>query len=306
MSSMILVYLLATFNSGTFSTHSQTVGAQELKTANMVLRGMKDNRDRLVSGVFRVVGRRKETSIQGQPDIDAVLEYFCAFDFSKDLFRFDRSEPVVANSKVLKIGKSPGTVKLPESPYIVFQEKGKFIRTPKHTFTWSIYAPFQIVRKNGEAQPDSTASPFDIRCVGQIGEADLHIGTSYLDCLGYFSDQELLEVKENDNGVFQLVWKAGDSGQFRRAIWFDTRRGYSPVRLELLRKDSEKLVISSESSWIIMSGAWVPQSCRIQESHHSLDLQWSFEWEAVAGGKLVRPGRSHERHWLAGVLMEVL
>ena len=178
-----------------------------------LLVGMKDQRERLVSGVFRAYGKRSVVQPDGA-NLDGPVELFCAFDYAHSLLRFDRLEPV-ANEK----GK-------------LAPRQTKFIHSPTKDFYWDedqTKALF-VVPKGSDGR--NNGKPFDVRVLGLVYLNQLDKGITLS-----FACQRLLDATPKNltgviheaNGIYRVSWK---NKFVEEKLWIDEKRGFSPIRFE--------------------------------------------------------------------------
>lgn len=269
--SSFVVWILAVGDTAGFAVTGPRLPPDRREMAELQLRGMKDSRDRLASGAFRAKGRRQRVYPKSPP-LDAPVEFYCAFDYARGLFRLDRDMPV------LRSGTEP------DSKPAVVREKSKYARTPLRSFHWSDVQPGMVTARDSEAQPAGEMAAFDPRALGLLLVHDLEYNSKFEQLLAFLTKQELIEVVQEGPRICRLTWAFGKDNHLRRTVWFDREQGYAPVRMELRRSWApEPPMQTSETTWAEVSGAWVPKSFSIQEefSPGVRRYQLSLDWESV-------------------------
>lgn len=260
------VVLLGVLGSSDVSLSSSTVDAEQLKGAELVLQGMCDSRERLVSGVCRIRGTNKSTKV-ANGDQETVTEEsvdcHCSFDFEKGLYRFDRNTPPID-------GRTRG---------------GKFIRTPSHIYeTLAVDDVRAIMRNRSDADPSSIIAPFDIRCVGLFNLVGPYWKTTIDEFCDMVSKGELVEFSEESDDIYRLMWKIGQKDRETLTLWLDAAKGYSWIRMDSSYVGPKATVrILTETSWDEIGGAWVPTALRLtdDQSKRHTEAEWTIEWESV-------------------------
>jgi hypothetical protein len=241
---------------------SPSLDAKELETAELILKGMQDSRQRLLSGVCRIRGTRKD--IRESHTIEEGLDLFCAFNFPEGLYRFDRNAPT--QDGITKGGRS--------------------IRTPEHIYyTYGIDSEQLggVMRDRVNSDTVGHIAPFDIRTVGLFNFVGPYWTKTFDDFYQGLRKGKLAAFSEEGQGVYRLTW-AFEQAQVLATLWLDSTKGYSWIRYEVASQqvDSEKTVI--ETSWNEINGAWVPTAMRLTNDHwHGSrnEAEWTIEWESV-------------------------
>jgi hypothetical protein len=191
---------------------SSSLDAKKREIATSVLKRMQDSRERLLSGVCRIRGRPKDTR-QGQT-VETPIDCFCAFDFPRGLYRFDRNAPTKG-----------GIV-----------EGGRMIRTPPHVYSTR---GIETEHLGGVMQerPDSAdvghIAPFDIRCVGLFNFVGPYWERTFDTFYQGFSTAKLEEFSEEGKGVYRLKWMFGNQDT-AATLWLDSSKGCSWIRYEVV------------------------------------------------------------------------
>ena len=229
---------------------------EQINSAEFVISGFRDSRQRLIRGECHITGYDK---LLGSPK-KVPLDCHIVFDYGQGNYRFDRVTPRDG-------GKNRG---------------GRFIRTNSYTYEALGIESRGAMRRRPSAVVSTVIAPFDIRSVGLfnlVGEYwDVKYDT-FLDFLQH--DGELIEYAKHGD-LAQLTWRITDDtgDEWTDTIWVDESRGYSCVRFEI---KNENVKTSVESSWEETGGAWVPTSLRIEDEQAGLlgESEWAIEWDSV-------------------------
>ena len=241
---------------------SPSLQARELDTAEFVLKGMQDSRQRLVSGVCRIRGTRRQ--IDESRTTEEADDLFCAFDFPEGLYRFDRLAP-----------DEDGIT-----------EGGRSIRTPEHIYyTYGINSEHigGVMRDRVNSDTVGHIAPFDIRRVGLFNFVGPYWTTTFDDFCQGLRKGKLIDLSEEGQDVYRLTW-AYEKAEVETTLWLDSTKGYSWIRYEVASQqvDSEKTVI--DTSWDRIHGVWVPTAMRLANDHWDGsrdEAEWTIEWESV-------------------------
>ncbi|MEX2121949.1 MAG: hypothetical protein WD847_20380 [Pirellulales bacterium] len=251
---------------------AETLAAGQADVARLVLAGYRDNRERLRSGIYRATGKRSYNSKRHGFDTTVDMSLFCAFDFDRQLFRFDRTEPHF-NPKTA--GDSMG---------------GKFVRTVDRVIQRHDGGDTVTIQPAG-ARPLHGILPFDIRGIGSLNLPEVERGTqverAFASPAGFLAEEKIEAAVAESDRIYRLSWLLAN-GQARRTIWFDAAAGYSPIRLEDRYVPGEAMAIV-EVAWSNESGVWVPSTARLETRTGSLETQdirsysIAFYWKQVNG-----------------------
>jgi hypothetical protein len=257
---------------------AQKVGnSQETRTARFLLIGLKDSRERLRSGVFRATGRLRDDFAKSEA-LDGAVDVLCAFDYSRDLFRFDRRQPMR--------WKEPGD-------WIVRNPFVKFIRTPEFTahFDENIH---RVFLRAPDAKPAPLLNPWNIRLVGLVPENSLD--ETFDTIYSLYSAMPDPSVRAEGKQVYRIAWmERHDWGDTLHAVWIDEAHGFSPLRYEFRdRRPSdpsqgidgnwpEPLAVS-EATWIQERDVWIPRAFVAETrgfDHGSVRFDITLDWEVI-------------------------
>jgi hypothetical protein len=250
------------------------------KTRNFLFMGLKDNVDRLQRGVFRASGRYAD-QVPDTADLEGDVTLFCAFDYSKGWFRFDRSEP----RRLTSDAKS--------KTWTLQYFGGKFARTPEGSVQWHLGSHAADFRNPSEPA-SNLIRPFDIRCLGLYTGVSLDKGYSVDEMIAAYSSYEhqVVVKSKNKNHELSFVGKPyaqNPLGDVQTVIWFDENRGFSPIRSEWRERDPKNLdrwkpsVEVNETTYQLVADVWVPRTYRTEWKTEKVRkcLELAFEWESV-------------------------
>jgi hypothetical protein len=272
----------------------RSLSPDQAQIALDTLRGFRDSRERLRSGVFRIAGEKHEELGPESPIVDGPVEYSCAFDFAQGKIRMDVTDLVFMSAAIGEklglerfdgLGKSSGTkaARTLEPGQAFFRQPSKFVRTSEYTLAWSGWGAHQILRRSPHASPPEQCSLFDVRCLGLISTADLDQSKlQYTEFSQRLMQQQVIDAAIEENGLHRIVWKFGNGIVSWRTVWFSRENGYSPVRIQFHCGENRKLVQSGETTWQEVSSVWVPKTLRLKtEGTRRLEINWAFKWESV-------------------------
>src|SRR5262245_19730943 len=155
--------------------------------AKGILRGLLDERDKLVRGVCRVKGK-KFAHGGTNPDVDGETTSLIAFDFSKGLYRYDNDEPAyrgfIGAGDFKKSGKATFDEFLKTVPQNLVTMKLRYIKNENYVAVWFSNSGkdtnnIQLFTPD-ESHLDEHLSychhPFDIRACGMLDYAQFSSG----------------------------------------------------------------------------------------------------------------------------------
>lgn len=167
--------------------------ATQRQVATTCLQGWKQVRDQLRCGVFSTRGRQFALGTGQYPDLDVPIEIFCAFDYDRDLFRYDGRKP-----QRVSTGEGPQMAK-GNSQAVGFEERDaieKFARGPKQAVTWCSVNPLTVglhpVPFSFRAR--AMLPPLDVRILGLGLWRTVISGLGYSDQCESFSEWEMEEA----------------------------------------------------------------------------------------------------------------
>ncbi len=264
------------------------------KLIDFVIRGIKNEREQLRSGIFEAHGRVVHEN-QTFGHFEGEVELICAFDYDADWFRFDRSEDVLdsspgrdalqASSESHPRSKTDTGVSYPKR-----KMGGKYARTPTSTVEYLAGDQSAVAKPVGTA-PAGSIRPFDVRVVGlcTLGGLELNTGFDkwYKSCEAHKPESAVAE----GNGIYRLTWFY-ENRSIKAINWISEKEAFSPVRFEMyqygvLPDGSTGTTEPSHESvvtWKKVSGVFVPEKFtavfRGQPGH--LDsYELAVEWKSV-------------------------
>jgi len=271
--------------------------SRHAQMATFCLQGWKEGRDRLRCGVFTARGRHFSRGSGGYPDLDAPLEVFCAFDYDRNLFRYDAQkrvrmstgDPVVA-AKRARAGRGFDDRDVTE----------RFARGPRQSITWCSINAHRVGLFAPSFSPRvKITADLDVRIVGLALWHSVISGVRYADVGELLTKWDIEQVADEGDARYRCVWIHLDNRvkeETRRIVWFDEGQGFAPVRSELrvARRATAQFAATefveqeSEATWSQINGVWVPRTFSIRpfrrptEGHgfrERLDL--TFDWSSV-------------------------
>lgn len=239
----------------------ETISEDQLELARYVLAGFRDSRAQLRSGVLRLSGSRIIKDARRKIDHAGEIEGFVAFDFERNVFRFERQEPAYS-------GQPQG---------------GKLIKRDDMVIRRSIKVPQTSILKPTSA-PDRALRMFDIRTAGLANDAEYELNVPLDRLLNHILTESNLLEAVKEEGYYRLSWK-GAPGT-KNAAWFDEARGFCPVRRESRFEAAPHAppLSSSELTLIQKDGVWVPATLSMQRSPGPSDerlVTYAFDWRSV-------------------------
>ena len=275
---------------------SALTAAEDQDALKFLLRGLKNEREKLRSGVFRVRGTKHvATNIDGEKALDGDVSMLVAFDYDAARLRFDRTEPFREPWTEKTFGM-PRRAKVLTITYCRTQDFVA-IADPRRGVKLDLWPSDHELRSS---QKDVV---FDVRSLG-IGYWRHFTGGS--DFRSVYADAERLlnreiKVTQESPGRYRVGRQNGDMS--RVTLWIDEGHGFSPLRNVLEMKKVPKAsepwpvdpVFVSEVSWKCMSGVWVPVTLDIEsrdsiinvgkriskEGEADQSYTLTFDWEAV-------------------------
>jgi hypothetical protein len=235
---------------------------EDSQLAAFVLAGMRDERERLRSGIFRASGTR---TVEAEPGKNHVvrIELFSAFDRDNDRFRFDRLETDV-------------TPNVPVRP-----RGGKYIRTAEQSIHASDEGPGTAVTVMAPDHPPHI-DPFDVRSIGIALPQELSIG--FQEFLSFFSEEQVVESAEKQDEMYCVTWLSGKNHELRRRVWIDEQLGWAPAQFEAsVQVPGGTNIVRQvmDVEWRRVSQVVVPVKL-VAESRRVVDkLELTFDWVAV-------------------------
>lgn len=280
--------------------HAEQRGSVDEQLAKFVIAGLKSNKESLRSGVFTANG----SLVRGVPSVDDIageVQIYCAFDFDRGLFRFERKEP---QRKTLEVDAA--FVKRMEENVLTPEEiaqwrtrsaaqgqhyvTAKYIETPKSTVHWRSGSP-RMVSVHGtdkRALGIQNTKAFDVRNLGLAMTMSQENLIPYEKLIAAYGRYTIVEARMVSDTQRLISWVLGTTQSAKISLLIDVTQGFSPVRLELSERDDDgrwnEPKLWNDLSWIRVSGVWVPKTYSF-ESRNGLprvdSSKLDFTWESV-------------------------
>ncbi len=249
-------------------------------TRRLLLQRWKENQDRLHAGVVRFHGRMLQVAPQ-QERLEGPDKGLCAFDFARQLFRFDRASPHLQWKPGGKNGADWNAGKWVQGVF-----DAKWIKTPDRSIQWiEGHNIVEIVKK--DKGPLSGLDWFDVRSLGLVARRSLTRGTSPDELFEMYSSRETPTLISEADGVYRIAWVL-NAGQDRQMLWLDANKGCTPTRMEQGKRSKDGNTwlppfFETTASWQKVSGVWVVKtlSARGDFLGRTFELELSFDWESV-------------------------
>jgi hypothetical protein len=203
---------------------------------------------------------------------------FSAFDNPKSMFRYDQ---YVTPSQGLDLaGKAPK------------RYGGKIVRTPAFGMVSYMDGEFGATVQRADGPRPPWTNPFDARAVGLMNLSHLSNETAFDPAWKYLQESKFIDAVEEKHGVFRLDWLTAND-DLRVSLWIDEKKGFSPTRMETYlhvvedgKTPVDELLEICESTWIEVSGVWVPRSFRVKHAGDTSPKDTSLgemtlDWEGV-------------------------
>jgi len=197
---------------------------------------------RLRSGVFTVRGRQLRLGTGEYPSLDVPIEIFSAFDYDRDMFRYESRKPRRVFKETMQAGKMTleSLKRGPSSKeYVERDTIEKYARGPRQAITCAtlILTPSDSTPCHSLCAGSGCYPPFDVRIVGLALWHTVVEGGSYSDVSESLSKWEMEEAAHEGGGRYRCVWIHVGNGlrkdEARHRVWFDERQGFRSVRSEL-------------------------------------------------------------------------
>jgi hypothetical protein len=244
-----------------------------------LLDGLRENREKLTSGIFRTSGLRETLNQEARRGSTVKFRAYCAFDGSVRRFRYE--ETFTDRYGPFDAAKTRS-------------DAVKYVRTADRSIHVSTQHPLAIDIELPEAPVrGGTVSPFDPRVLGLVSDVELRSGMprqsfarSFESVFeAYANDYDVEDVTQEAESVHRITFRFGPSHEFRKTLWIDAARGFTPVRMEVRRPKGGKLqaepVVVTKTKWKEIAGVWVPVQSEM-ESHFNDDrMNVELTWEQV-------------------------
>ena len=273
---------------------------KQRQLATFIIDAWAEGRDRLRSGVFTARGRQFALGTGKYPVLDVPVDIFCAFDYDRDVFRYDGRKPqrvsahkVHSHEEAAQRAKGPALLSFVERDAIE-----KYARGPTKAITWCNVNPntvgFHPVSFSMRGK--WMLPPLDVRTVGLGLWGTVVEGGDYSDLRQSVSSLQMDDAADEGGGQYRCVWIQFPGGsrkqEVRHRVWFDERQGFSPVRSDLrisraaigalAAKDSVQE--ETDATWVCIHDVWVPKTFSIRLFlNGSLQERrdFAFDWSSV-------------------------
>lgn len=270
-----------------------TLSPKELASFEYVMLGMKDNRERLKTGVFRATGLYSVVA-SGREELRGPVEIFSAFDRSKQRIRFDRSVPIrpLPRQLAARPEAAPnGSTKKdePAKPPAFSIQKTQVILSPKEVLVTA--GDRGSMRVHPPEFRKFPGMPFDVRALGLNSlrgfEKD---GTTFEERYEALTKNKPCEIERQNERRWKIVWEFVEPTRFRSTYWIDEASGFTVIKSEtrLPRSNVEPVAWGnpeyvSDVTWERRDDVWVPKSFKIQDpgARQLRTYDLAFEWESV-------------------------
>lgn len=222
--------------------------------------------------------REKQETIKGKLDI------LCAFDYEKDLYRYDFSRPEAFLGDGGRETITPST--------------RKYVRNAKQQICYNSVHPGHVnVYRPDEKEMVAGAPRLDVRLFGFMFESELTSGRTLEESLRLRESYcDLCEATKESGSLFRLSWIAKSKyGRYsKESVWINESQGFAPVRMDSRMRDpgSEdswtRPGVLNESEWTCVNSVWVP--CKLRLVSHDVSgpspkfrttYDLTFVWDSV-------------------------
>jgi hypothetical protein len=255
--------------------------AENEELAKYYLLGMRDSRSQLVSGHVVLEGTRYHKKIAIGPTGPLVKGDSVVFEGITAQFpiRID----CVFDGRSLRFIRSPD--RLPGGAAII---------TDDAVISKDASSGIIVKSSSGDQSQTLRIAPFDPRAFGSMTLFELETGKSedWLDEL--LKDAQVVEVKE-DNGIGRISWvfriKSKLQSEVKRTIHIDSKKGFSPIRLEersrppgvVAEWSDIPYMDAADITWSNLDDVWVPTACRMMIAYGSQEVTYNLDWKEVNG-----------------------
>lgn len=252
-----------------------------------VITGFISHRENLRSGAFRAQGKVDQSAKAIYP-VHGDVKVFSTFDYERELFRFDRTEPVWVRPEEgtsERIAQSEPRI----NGKVMLMLENRVVRTADEVMRWNETSSGLTRVDRNDGQPERLSKPFDIRVVGFANWGTLDHDVPWKTIADY-ARRPVAEIDMESEGVYRVVWIDKDI-RTRYVVWFDTAQGFAPIKYEqsILRSESpdkwSSPVESGTAAWTLIDGVWLPQSYSQEKRDVATNVLASrtlhFEWLSV-------------------------
>jgi RNA polymerase sigma factor (sigma-70 family) len=266
----------------------------------LLMAGMKKERNAVVSGQARAVGKQFRLDTQDKSrDFDGDLELTIAFE-RDGRFRFYRTGPgwVSDMDTAVEDSNKPGQWITQTKPGIV---STKFYKNNERTGFWHTYGSGSVITlSSADEKPHSLVEYFDVKAIGLYDGLKLYHGKSFnglVDELFGKRQADSFRVVELKDGIWEIVLFSKQSltsvlplateTEIEFVYQIDTANGFTPIRF-VNRERSLRSFWSwitkqeSTSQWKLQNNSWVPVRYEFSQGEwpgrakggFSFDLEW--------------------------------
>ena len=239
-----------------------------------IFQGVKFTLQSIRSGVVRGIGRKRVPGDSDGPTFEGESSFFCAFDFDQGRQRFDRKE----ESAQFDFDRG-GEVRQ-------FKFEGRQIVTPSRVIDWSDGNPTEVHVVASGQRGGSAAQPFDPRIFGIAGIVSVQKNVTVESIIDNLSQNLVSAVVHESDDVF-LVSYHMDNGNVILRRWFDSSKGFAPIRSEVILKEEEKparmlertsVTYQKVGEYLVYKSVFVAYE---PDTEREESISYDFEWESV-------------------------
>jgi hypothetical protein len=252
-----------------------------------VLAGIRENREKMKSGMFRASGH------QSMPSSEAPFELklYCAFDWPSGRLRFNGSRELPPNqSRQPKVRekKAVDEAKEPMKVENVVQKSG-VVFTPKEVIEFTGKTIRSFSPDQNEEVKGIKRRAFDIRALGMYGHVDFLEGIWFEDTWKRYKDRKPRDIQRDADGTWKINWEVKKPALLE-TLWLEETKGFSVTRHEIRGKDKvDKLkwaepMITSHVTWTLYESVWVPKTFVLQTRvgvEKFMKFVFAIEWESL-------------------------
>ena len=267
-------------------------------TAEDILRRLLDEREKLLSGVCRVRGR-KFAHGGANPDVDAEVRSLIAFDFAKGLFRYDDDDPSYrgliksADFKMAGGDKAKFDELLKSARPKLVNTKLRYIQNTEYVALWysnsdetrndiHLYKPEKIGLGGDLSEIHHL---HDVRACGlldfvQFSSGAFQSGVRVAEYCNQLLKTPVIKVEKSGLGT-QIAFQ---DERWSRDLTIDTSNGFCAVDYIVASRETPPLVSNAQTKWTRMGDVWVPKAMFIQlvePDGNQVKYTLEYEWESV-------------------------
>jgi hypothetical protein len=253
---------------------------KDLDSFSYVMMGLKDNRNRLKTGLFKARGTYSETDGKGADRLRGKVEIFCAFDFPGDRIRFDRSLPMPRSADTAKQNESEQGEESGNTA------KTQIILTKKEVISFVASSGGVFIYSAEEERTKRLQGlPFDVRALGLYLWYDFLHYKRFEQIHDTISKSTPLRIERDADSRCKITWDFG--GSMLVTAWIDEKKGFTVLRSETRltkgRSASVQPDFKTEVTWELREDVFVPKTLKHQNQRGQILLSYDlvFEWESV-------------------------